>query len=295
MFMGIDLFGDIESFNYTRTPSLKSNQYVRVGQCFLDELQISRNPDLQTYTEWDFDTILHARFEGNLTAGNVDFAASFVDCIRIKMKPSNEYRWRTVYEHTIHDNKDFMFKYLFPYARGGESYDFSLTPVYSGGIEGNINKSTIVSEFEGLYIMESNRGYQAYLNLDISHRNNRQTTIQTTLGRKYPFVISNGDSNYVSGEITATFIQNKNQLYDVKNGWKYRQDVNEFLMDGLPKIIKYEDGRMWLAAIEGNPDEDYSQHQQMPIHKIQFVEIGNCDDTVSLYNAGLINCNVEWV
>ena len=295
MFIGIDLFGDVESFNYTRTPFLKSNQYVRVGQCFLDELQISKNPDLSTYTEWDFDTILHGRFEDNLTAGNVDFAASFVDCVRIKMKPSNEYRWRTVYEHTINNNEDFMFKYLFPYARGGESYDFSLTPVYSGGIEGNINKSTIISEFDGLYIMEADRGYQAYLNLDISHRNNRQTTIQTTLGRKYPFIISNGDSNYVSGEITATFIQNKNQLYDVENGWKYRKNVNEFLMDGLPKIIKYEDGRMWLVSIEGNPDEDYSQHQQMPIHKIQFIEIGDCDDTVSLYNAGLINCNVEWV
>ena len=295
MFIGIDMFGDVECFNQTRVPNLKNNQYVSVGKCILDELQISKNTDLQTYSDWDFDMILHARFENNLTAGNVDFAASFVDCIRIKMKPSNEYRWRTVHEHTINNNDDFMFKYLFPYARGGENYDFSLTPVFSGGIEGNINKSTIVSEFEGLYFMEADSGYQAYLNLDISHKNNRQSTVQTTLGRKYPFVISNGDSNYVSGEITATFIQNKNNSYDVNHGWKYRQDVNDFLMDGLPKIIKYEDGRMWLASIEGNPDEDYSQHQQMPIHRIQFIEIGDCDDTVSPYNAGLINCNVEWV
>jgi hypothetical protein len=295
MFLGIDLFGDSECFNNIRVPDLKNDQYVSAGKCILDELQVSKNTDSQIYSEWNFDMILHANFEDNLTAGNVDFAASFVDCIRVKMKPSNEYRWRTVHEHTITDNNDFMFKYLFPYARGGVSYDFSLTPVFSGGIEGNINKSTIVSEFEGLYFMEADRGYHAYLNLDISHKNNRQTSIQTTLGRKYPFVISNGDSNYVSGEITATFIQNKNKFYDINGGWKYRENVNDFLMDGFPKIIKYEDGRMWLASIDGNPEEDYSQHQQMPIHKIRFVEIGDCDSTVSLYDAGLINCNVEWV
>ena len=295
MFIGIDMFGSDECFNKNYVPDLNNNQYISAGLCILDELQVSKNTNLQHYSEWDFDMILHAKFEDNLTAGNVDFAASFVDCIRIKMKPSSDYRWRTVYEHEINNNEDFMFKYLFPYARGGESYDFSLIPVFSGGIEGNINKSTIISEFEGLYLMEADRGYQAYLNLDISHKNNRQTTVQPTLGRKYPFVISNGDSNYVSGDITATFIQNKNKSYDVEHGWKYRQDVNDFLMDGLPKIIKYEDGRMWLASIEGNPDEDYSQHQQMPIHKIHFVEIGDCDNPVNLYNAGLINCNVEWV
>ena len=167
--------------------------------------------------------------------------------------------------------------------------------MWNDNIEGNYNVNTIDSDFEGIWIVEKDTSVNALLNLEVSTTRNITTSVVTPIGRKYPYVNRYGTTNYTSGDFEATFINynTMNDDWDVESAVKYRELVEEFLTNGCPKIIKHQDGRIWLASIVDSIQKNESQHEEMPIQSISFVEIGQYDSSTDLYNSNIIDVNIE--
>ena len=289
--------GDNHSFDYTPT-SVPNINNICIGNAIYDELYTARDAEKE-YTEenkvWDFDTVFYAHFRNNLLAGNVDFSAKNVNAMRIKRRKKNGYQWITLFEIPIQTDDDFNFERFDRYARGNTEYEYSLVPM-TNNIEGNLNTNSIKSQFSGYYITEKELIYHAFLNTALSLERNHNSVAINTLGRKFPFHISNGNSAYVNGELEATFIDKKlGYDYDIDNGWSYREKVDEFLTNGKPKILKNDVGQMWMIAVVENISHDYSKHVDMPIHSISWVEIGDPEETSDLYDNNFIDLDPRLV
>lgn len=237
---------------------------------------------------WDYDTMLFADFNENLLAGNINYTAESVDKVKIKRRRKGTYEYKTLYDIPITSHNDFKFE-KFDYLASAGEYEYALVSSVNG-IEGNINSNSVLSKFEGLFLVDYTAAYHAILNLELRHKRNREGSSIKTLGSRTPFYVSNGMSNYTSGSIKATFIQNTNDGgWDVENGWKYREDVNDFLTNGIPKIIKNFEGKMWLVHILPDTIDEQYEHYQNVIHSFDWEECGDVENVDDLYYAGLIN------
>lgn len=291
----------------TAPANLPKLKRVRAQNCLIDTLYLTKDcsdktgQSIPAVSDWDFDTILNARFEGNLLGGNVNFTADQIRCIRIKRAEADSYRWLTLFEIPIDSNDDLSFTRVDRTARGSQKYKYALVPVWNDNIEGNYNVNTVVSDFDGVWIAEKDTSVHALLNLEVNTTRNIVTSTVTPLGRKYPYVNQYGDTNYTSGELEATFIGfspygvdgGSAADWDLADAVKYRELVEQFLTNGCPKIIKHFDGRIWLACISDSVPKNESSHYQMPVQTVTFTEVGNWESSDDLYHANLIDVNIE--
>lgn len=269
---------------------------VKVFKGIFDRLFITRNTsniDLE-FPGWDYDTILDAKFDGDLTAGNISYMIDQIDSIRVKRKRFDDYSWITLYEIPIHGTEDLYFERYDRYAANGVRYEYALVPVI-GLQEGYINKNEITPEFDGCFIYEKENGYVT--DLDITKgtiTRNKETSIVTTLSGKYPYVINNGAANYDSGNFSMMFLpKDETKEYTNVGAYAYREQIKEFLNDGHPKILKLTDGRVWMIMIVNSISEDNGTIEGYVHTSFNWVEIGDPESSSDLYNNNFIDVNLE--
>lgn len=299
IFLGMTFGAGAHTLDYTPTHLNNVNSLTLKNGVF-DDLFITQNTN-QSYStsiskEWDFDTILHAEFNGDLLAGNVDFTAEQVSDVRIKRRKKDTFDWLTLFQIPITSHESFQFERFDPYTQSGVEYEYALVPVLNG-TEGNFNINNVKSEFPGLFIVEKEQRFDTILETAISTQKNRPSAIVNTLGRKYPYVILNGENNYYSGNVSAIFIEKDIErcYWRIKDGYNYRKNLLEFLCNGKPKILKYYDGRIWMISIVDNPTEAVDSHEDAPTTSFSWAEIGNCESSIDLYTYGFIDVNLEGV
>jgi hypothetical protein len=226
-------------------------------------------------------------FQNNLMAGNVDYAASIVSSVRIKRRKNDEHKWITMFEIPITTNEDFQFELVDRYAQGNQDYYYSLVPTIEN-VEGNINKNSIHSEFNNYFILDKDISYPIIFNTNLSLELNKSISVVNTLGRKYPFVISNGMSQYKTGSLDFALIPVINCEIDSSNEYNYMTQFEKWIMNGHPKILKDWTGQIYMIDITNSIPVDMSYYQ-MPSYKIQFTEIGDPLDENDLYYNNFIS------
>lgn len=264
---------------------------IKIQNGIIDSLFITKdiamnNDDLK---EWNYNTLLYALFNNSTLAGNVDFSTSTVSSIRIKIKKHTDNKWENIMEIPINSNEDFNFNRYYSYCRGNTEYDFALVPVINQ-VEGNLDVNTVKSKFEGAYLIEKNVMYHAFFNLKLEHHREHSATTVKTLGKKTPYYIKNGNVNYTSGTLQAIFIyvDKDSHKLDIEN-WQYRENIDDFLTNGKLKLLKTENGKMWMIGIVDSISQDISKHEQLPIHNITWEQIGDADDINDLYENDFID------
>lgn len=269
--------------------------FVSLQNGIFDEINITS--DTSDYnvddisSEWDFDTIFHALFQGSLFAGNVNYLAGQVSAIRVKRRKKGTYNWTSLFDVPIADADDFEFdRYDFT-ARGNTEYEYGLFPI-TDNIEGNPNTNSIKSEFNGVFVMEKDKSFNTELNTSVSTQKQKPTSVVYTYGNKYPYVVSNGLNNSYAGTISGFFAQFKGEecTFDFEQSFIHCADFEEFLKNGRPKLIKLGDGRMWIASIV---DDVSTSGTEVITTTFNFVEISNCDSGSALYYNGMIDVNIE--
>ena len=289
MFVGLGCCGSGDSIFSTST-FLNDITYVSISNGIYNELFGSDNSDIDmndSSKKWDYDTRFYAKFQGNLMSGNVNYTADTVSSVRIKRRKSNEHTWLTLFEIPIKTNDDFQFEVFDKYAQGSQDYYYALVPVIEN-VEGNINKNFVTSEFNDYFILDKDVSYSIIFNTNLNIEINKNVSVINTLGRKYPFVISNGMSKYKTGSLEFSLAQIIDCEIDIKNGYNYRTQFEEWITNGIPKILKDWTGKIYMIDITSSIPIDYSFYE-LPSYQIQFTEIGNPLDAQDLYNNNFID------
>ena len=289
MFMGRYYCGSKEAMSSTPT-NIENVTYISISNGIYGELFSTINSDIEmkdTSKTWDYDTRFYAKFQGNLMAGNVDYAASIVSSVRIKRRKNDEHKWFIIYEIPIETNDDFEFEFADRYAQGSQDYYYAIVPVIEQ-VEGNINKNSIKSEFNNYFILDKDISYPIIFNTNLNIELTKNIGVVNTLGRKYPFVISNGMSQYKTGSLKFSLAQIINCEIDFYNGYNYRTQFENWISNGKPKILKDWTGQIYMIEITSSVPIDYTYHD-LPSYQIQFTEVGDPLYENDLYYNGFID------
>ena len=103
-------------------------------------------------------------------------------------------------------------------------------------------------------------------------------------------MISNSQNNYYASTFAAFFFVPSMDWYDNTDR---RNQILEWLQNRKAKILKYEDGRVWMIRVTGSPSLSPSGHREVPSINFDWVEIGDCNSTNDLVSNGLVNVGLE--
>lgn len=293
IFLGYSFAGGIYSLDSTPSRNTISNT-ITVGDGQFDALLGSRksiNAEDLTNAKWDFDTILRAMFNGNALAGNIDYAISEIDSLRLKRRKKGDLDWILLAEKNVIEESDLSMSYDDKTAGIGE-YEYAVVPVI-GGVEGSFFSNSVESKFNGMFIADATGIYGTDLEISCNSQTNQPTSVVVTLARKYPYIIHNPTIGYESGSASGFFVEKSNGEYDIKGGMEYRRQLDRFLTNGLPKILKIDDGRMWLVDItSSNITKENKGHEDFISTSFEWTESGDYNNYDDLFNVGILGGDV---
>jgi hypothetical protein len=268
---------------------------VDIMNLFINDLFVTSNANFLDSAElkWDINTIFWASFNGNLLAGNILIPMESISSVRVKVREYDSIQWTTIYEYKINTVEDFDFARTYYFLKGNKTkYEIAIVPVLNGS-ESNYITNTVISDFDGCYLCTKTKQYHAFINLSLDVTTNQSRTFISTLGKKKPFMISNGMSNYDTIDMSAAFIPMTDCELDLEYAAKYRKEINDFLTEKQPIILKNYQGQRWLVGVGESIPQSTDGHRDNIIYSINFTEIGDCDSTTDLYINGLSDVNVE--
>lgn len=246
--------------------------------------------------EWEDGVCLHAKFEGTTYCGNSDFGVDNTKDILVKRRKKGEFNWLTLYDIPASGAKDYEFTVYDPYAPKGK-LEYAIVPIING-LEADYSIAEIDYNFDGMMLVEKDKIIWTVTDIELSEQKNSQSAVYNTMQGKYPYVFFNGENNYYTGAVSATFIKlvddgrcfvtNPEELH------QYYAEVMEFLNDNKPKILKYCDGRTRMIEITTPPSD--SNDECFDKHKMSFdyTEIGDPFSNKDMNNYGFLDVGSEW-
>lgn len=253
---------------------------------------------------WDYETIMHCTYNETINAGNLTYSREQLHAIKLKRRypDMNNNSWKTVYyQDTFESLEDYnisMIDYLQP---SNTNVEYLFVPVLENESEvpdtDNANKASVYSQFYTWYIVGQDAIYPCIIDMECTPSANAEIGTIVPLNSKYAYTIRNGSSQYYSGTMTATFIEivcnDKSYPVKTEEGWKYRNMIDKFLLDGRAKIIKSFEGDIYLAGVSSAPKRTMNGHWQNISTSFEWVEIGNWEHVGDLYDNAFINTDVD--
>lgn len=110
------------------------------------------------------------------------------------------------------------------------------------------------------------------------------------------------NANYDTGTCRGSFVPVAEDdecklAYDSKFDYqriKHQKEFMDFISDGIPKILKLPDGRMWIIQVTPNPTDTANQVYNNREISFSWVEVGDVNSEEDLYYLGLSEVSSEW-
>ena len=285
--------------------SIENMNYIELKNGIYDDLYLTRATDFtldSKITEgWTFDTILWAKFNGNTNAGNVDWSVDTVSHLLLKRRTGDRFVWNTLVVKEILSIDDFNIYYNDYTTASGAVYEYAIVPVLHG-TEGIYSSCMVESAFDDLFIIEDSLVYSTDITDGFcdTTRNVPSAAVEL-LNSKYPIFIRNSIANYDSGTCKGSFVPFEEDEctrdFSAERDYKritFQKNTMDILADGIPKILKLPDGRIWLIQTTPNPTDTAEDAYNNRYITFSWVEIGDIDSEEDLYYLGLSEVTEEW-
>lgn len=289
------------------TPTgIENINYVELKNGIYDDLYITKAIDFelshQCPQEWDFDTVLWAKFNNTTDAGNVDWNLETTSHIILKSRTEGNFEWKTIAVKEVNSTDDFVINYPDYFVASGQPVEYAIVPVLYGQ-EGIYASTNVTSKFDKMFLIEGNTvwGTEITDGYCDTTRNIPSSNVEL-LHRKYPIFVRNTIANYDTGNCKGAFVplieeEGCELAYDEQYDYqriKYQRDFMDYICDSIPKILKLPDGRLWLIQVTPNPTDTANQAYNDREISWSWVEIGSVDSEEDLYYLGFSNVGQEW-
>ena len=289
------------------TPTgIENIDYVELKNGIYDDLYITRATDAELSNEcpreWDFDTVLWAKFSGNTNAGNVDWSLENTSHLILKSRTEGNFKWKTIAVKEVESTEDFVINYPDYFVASGQSVEYALVPVLYG-LEGNYASTEVTSRFNKMFLIEDGVvwGTQITDGYCDTTRNIPSSTVEL-LQSRYHVYIRNTVANYDTGSCKGSFMPLAEEegcelAYDAQHDYsrvRYQKAFMDFLSDGIAKILKLPDGRLWLVQVTPNPADTGNRKYNDREISWSWVEVGDVNSEKDLYYLNFSGIEPEW-
>lgn len=294
----------------TITPNnIPDINYIALMHGKYDDLYVTKKTDMpiqnRIYGAWDFDTILYAKFNNNTNAGNVDWNLETVSTLLLKKRVVGDFQWITILAKPVIELSDFDINYYDYIVANQSEIEYAIVPVMSGA-EGIYSIAKIKVDFSKMFITEGTQVISATYGTGITDgfcnttRNIPSGTVELH-NHKYPQVIKNTLANYDTGVCSGSFVPYVDeQTCELAFGKEYdyfrttyQKAVIEMICNGVPKVLKLPDGKMWIIKVTGLTDSAQNTYNNRII-SFNWTEVGDTKSEYYLYYLGLSDVTEEW-
>lgn len=306
-FCGLNTIGGKSACEVSLT-NISNITYVEISGAYFDDLYMSLDPavdySMDLPTDWDWNTVLYARFNGNTYAGNIDTAVSDCSHVLLKRRLPKTFQWQTIYVKPISKREDFEITFNDYTVRASAEMEYAVVPIFHG-LESNYSTITVKSEFTDMFLISNDQVYGTPITDGFcdTTRNIPSSNVEL-LNSKYPLFVRNSIANYDTGECTGNFIklldddgQCSLEMLEPENDYErtvYQKEVMDFICDGNPKILKLPDGRMWCVQVTPSPTDTADTQYNNRNISFQWVEIGDVNSEEDMYYLGLNDIDSQW-
>jgi len=271
---------------------------VKLQNGIFDHFNVTKDVDAPYSTTiptaWDLLTIMDCDFKNNIDAGNIDYALTLIDTIKIKRRIKGEFDWLTLASIPIRVASDLKFIKPDFFNQNNIEYEYALVPVMSG-VEGEYIIQSVLSQFDGVFICDYETIFKFYAGVSYGDTESIQAVgVYEPIGAKYPIVVVNANTDYHTGSVNATMMPSEfytDGTIDRQAIVNYTNLVDKFLKNKRAKILKDWNGSIYLLMVTGNPSLSYANNYGMGIINTSFswTEQGDPNNQESLYDNGLVN------
>lgn len=295
-FVGYNFFADQNALNQAPA-NVDAITTTQISNAIFDHFNVTKNTSTPVSTtiptEWDFDTIMDAGFNGDINAGNVDFLVEEISAIKIKRRIQGTFDWITLNTIPVNTVDDLTFAFNDLLNADYVTYDYALVPIMED-VEGEYIINSILSKFNGVFIGDYSTIYKFFYDVQYgTNARNQQIGTFQPLGNQYPIIIANGLLSYESGTVSATILNDDfadTGLVDTPAIVEKKTIIKDFLTNKKPKILKDWSSNIWLCIVVDSPQITYKLGSGMAIPQVQFnwVQIGDANSQADLYNNGIL-------
>ena len=300
------LCGDISTPTITPT-GIKDINYLQAGGAHFDDIYVTRNvtyrPTNLIPQDWDKDTIFHAKFNGNFSAGNVNFGFRDIEdsYILIKRRRTDGYHWITLQAYHITDLDDLNIGFIDYTCAPDTEYEYALVPIINSQ-ESEYYREIITPTTDKLVIVDIEALWATIVTDGFCNsQRNTPPGVVDTMNNKYPTIIHNGMANYDTVTVTAGWFPAEEDECTLMIGpeydrWvsKYAKRFMDFLTNRKIKMLKNIDGRMWLCYVTTLPSNTARDTYWDREITFGVTEVGDVEGEKQLYDAGLIGADEQW-
>ena len=242
-------------------------------------------------TEWGVNSVLLAKFQGDLSAGTISAYGYDIHQIEVRRRKKGEQNWQSYF--AIDYNQDITtYSVIDKFIGSEEVYEYCLCPIALDGngnrlVGTNSDAKEIDVTYDNTCIFDNTDSYNLIYDLEFGDiTSNIGANIINTLGSQHPYVVYD-ESDYVSGNIKFLLVSEESATgdIDVRSEKKLKDKILSFFNNKQPKILKHSDGTYMLIQIVGTPTLT-PLNNPLGIYQLSFeyVQVGNIDDVNTLSN-----------
>lgn len=243
--------------------------------------------------QWDYTTIMDADFNGNVSAGNVEFTLAQITGFKIKRRVVGTFDWVTLVELPVATLEDLKISFNDNLNSNYTNYEYALVPMLNE-IEGDYITNEVLSQFDGVFICDLETVYKFYAGVEYGDGTRVQKIgVFEPMGRKTPVVVSNALTNYETGNVQGTVLPSdygQTGTYQPLPLVQERKELLDFLTNKKAKILKDWAGNSWLMMVVDTPTITYKTGSGMALANVGFnyVTLGDSNNQTDLYNSGIV-------
>lgn len=245
---------------------------------------------------WNWDTIMYASYDKNLSAGNVDYTLNNISDLLIKRREKGTWQWVTIYHKKINSIEDLTLTFIDWFFRNNVTLEYACVAVLNGA-ESNYSVKEIDSSFQGMFLCDKTNIYGTSLDVGSCDTSRVHYTIKNEpLHQKYPSSYSTAAQSYDTGTASGYFVKINPETndFDVNNSLDYRKSLIDFLTDNKPKLLRHEDGRIWLINVDGDVSDTMDGHYLHRMIEFSWYESGDYNSEKDLYDSDLSDVPSEF-
>lgn len=278
---------------FKTVPYLNNFYRLEIQNAIFDEIRIDNTSvDIaynSTKTDWDYNCIFQAKFQGDLEAGNVDNQGVPIEKVLFQRRAVGDYTWQNVASFDF-STLQTIYEYLDRYVANDQPYEYCLVPL-TNTIIGNRTVMQLTPKFDGIFLTSKDFNLNLILNMTLSDiEHNHPNYLYEPLGGNFP-IVNYSTLNYKKSSVKA-FVLSDNSLdfseLSAHTEKVYRDSILNFLKNNKPKLMRLSNGDMILIAIVNNPKFSPENNLSGRVGSVSFdfVEIGDATNQNTLSNNG---------
>lgn len=300
MFFGDFLCGNAMSIPCTPT-DIDNIIKVELSDAWYDDLRITKNIEEELSSainqDWDWDTILHAKFDFTTSAGNVIWTFDTVSHLLVKRKKVDDFKWITLEVRKVENIDDFNLRNIDKTAIPNFKYQYAAVPI-KNGVEGFYSTCDVDVKSNCLVIVDRDSIWQT--NITDNFLDNTSVTPNSKLETQnslYPSIVRNTIANYEEITVNASFFPSEDEngcdidLSDDKKLFEYNKKAKMFLRNGEFKILK-SNGQSWGVYITAPPSDTAQDNYKNRKLSFTATETFNIEDEEALWEYGFLDESV---